>query len=169
LSITLLLGVASAGGIIGDNIGFWLGRGLGFRLLCHYGNHIGMPPRRMKLLQFLFLRYGKRIVFVGRFVMILRAWEALLAGANLMPWLRFAGTNAAAVVVWACIWGLSAYLLGHTDVRAIEWVSASVSAVLISLTIGFYVYFRRHEDELEHKADQALPGPLRPRRHVARG
>jgi membrane protein DedA with SNARE-associated domain len=167
LSIALLLGAAIAGGIIGDNIGFWVGRELGFRLLCRYGSYIGMPPQRMKLLQYLFLRYGRRIVFVGRFVMILRAWEAFLAGADWMPWMRFATINAAAVALWACVWGLNAYALGHAEVRVIEWISAAVSVVLIGLMFSFYVYFRRHESELESEADKALPGPLRSRRDKA--
>ena len=164
LNIVILLVVASAAGIIGDNIGFWVGRELGFRLLCRYGEHIWMPPKRLKLLQYLFLRYGKRIVFIGRFVMILRAWEAFLAGADWMPWRRFALTNAAAVVLWACVWGLSSYALGHAQTSLIEWISTAVSVVIVGLLIWAWVYFRRHEEELEQTAEKALPGPLRPRK-----
>lgn len=164
LNIVCLLVIAVAAGIIGDNLGFWVGRRLGFPLLCRYGSHVGMPPARMKLLQYLFLRYGPRIVFAGRFIMVLRAWEAFLAGADWMPWRSFALTNAAAIVVWACVWGLSAYLLGLADVSTIEWVSAGLSVVLIAAIIGFYIYFRRHEGELQARAEEALPGPLRPRR-----
>jgi membrane protein DedA with SNARE-associated domain len=164
LHIVPLLAIATAAGIIGDNIGFWVGRKVGFRVLCRFGSHVGMGPKRLKLLQYLFLRYGKRIVFIGRFVMVLRAWEAFLAGADWMQWRKFAATNAAAVAVWACAWGLSAYWLGHARVGLVEWVSAGVSVVIIALLIGLYVYFRRHEEEFEAQADEALPGPLRPRR-----
>jgi len=164
LNIAGVLAMAVAGGIIGDNIGFWVGRRVGFPLLCRYGQHIHMGPQRLKLLQYLFLRYGKRIVFAGRFVMILRAWEAFLAGADWMPWPRFALVNAAAVLLWALAWGLSAYGLGHASAGTIEWISAGVSVVVMALMVACYIDFRRHEDQLEATADAALPGPLRPRR-----
>lgn len=164
LNIVLVLVAAIAGGIIGDNIGFWVGRRLGFPLLCRYGSHIRIGPKRMKLMQYLFLRYGKRIVFIGRFVMILRAWEAFLAGADWMPWRRFAVVNAAAVVLWSCAWGLSAFALGHASTNTIEWIASGISVLVLVLLAYWYVYFRRHEQELEATADKALPGPLRPRR-----
>ena len=157
-----MVGAAVAGGVAGDNIGFWVGRKFGFRLLCRYGSHIGVGPKRLKLMQYLFLRYGKRIVFAGRFVMILRAWEAFLAGADWMPWPRFAVVNAAAIVVWALAWGGSAYGLGHASTATIEWIATGISLVLIAVLICWYIYFRRHEETLEASADQALPGPLQP-------
>jgi membrane protein DedA with SNARE-associated domain len=167
LSITLVLLAAAGGGIIGDNIGFWVGRELGFRLLCRYGRHVRVGPKRMKLMQYLFLRYGKRIVFVGRFVSVLRAWEAFLAGADWMPWGQFAITNAAAVIVWTLVWGLSAYGLGHAPTGVIAWISSGISVVVVGLLIYGWIYFRRHEEAFEAKVDKALPGPLRPRRHDA--
>lgn len=163
LDIAVVLGLAIAGGILGDNLGFWVGRAIGFPLLTRYGSHIGVGPKRLKLMQYLFLRYGKRIVFFGRFVMILRAWEAFLAGADWMPWPRFAVVNAAAVVLWALVWGLSAYALGHASTGVIEWISIGISVVITALMIAWYIRFRRHEAELEAHADEALPGPLRPR------
>ncbi len=162
LNIFLLLALAMAGGIIGDNIGFWVGRWIGFPLLCRYGSHLRMGPRRLKLLQYLFLRYGKLIVFVGRFVMILRAWEAFLAGADWMPWSRFAMVNASAVGLWTVVWGLGSYVLGQASSSTIEWVSAGVSGCILAVFLCLYVYFRRHEAELEDTAEQALLGPLRP-------
>ena len=158
-----VIAVATVAGIIGDNIGFWVGRRFGFRLLCRYGRHIYVGPERLKLMQYLFLRYGKRIVFVGRFVMILRAWEAFLAGADGMPWPRFATVNAAAVLLWSCIWGLSAFALGHASTATIEWIATGLSIVILCLLAYWYIYFRRHEEELESTADKALPGPLQPR------
>ncbi len=66
----------------------------------------GLPSaseKRPKFVQYLFLRYGGPIVFIGRFVMLRRAWEAFLAGADAMPWRKLAPINAAAIVLWVCI------------------------------------------------------------------
>ncbi|PPQ34723.1 hypothetical protein CCS01_09765 [Rhodopila globiformis] len=163
LNIVAVLAVAAAAGILGDNTGFWVGRRFGFRLLCRYGQHIHVGPRRIKFLQYLFLKYGRRIVFIGRFVMILRTWEAFLAGADWMPWRKFAIWNAAAVVVWACVWGLLAFGFGHASTSTMEWVASGISVVILALLIAGWIYWRRHEDEFEARADEALPGEVRAR------
>lgn len=127
-----------------------------------------MPPPRLKLLQYSFLRYGGRIASVGRHIIVLQAWDAFLAGADWMPWLRFALINADADLLWAFVWGLSAYALGHASVAIIEWVSVGVSVVIIAAWIVGCVNFRRHEEAFEACADEVLPGPLRPQRRQSR-
>jgi membrane protein DedA with SNARE-associated domain len=59
---------AAAGAIIGDNIGFWVGRELGSAVLSKWGHIIGLDARKRKLGQYLFVRHGGKIVFFGRFV-----------------------------------------------------------------------------------------------------
>ena len=66
-----------------------MGREGGYRLLRRYGRSIRLEERRLKLGQYLFLRHGGKVVFFGRFVAVLRAWAAFLAGTNRMPWPRF--------------------------------------------------------------------------------
>ncbi len=72
LSIILVVAAAAFGAILGDNVGFWLGRQFGFPLLLRFGPAIRITPRRIKLGQYLFLRYGGAVVFFGRFVAVLR-------------------------------------------------------------------------------------------------
>jgi membrane protein DedA with SNARE-associated domain len=104
---------AAAGAIVGDNIGFWVGREFGQPLLEKWGHLIGLDARRGMLGRFLFEPYGGSIVFFGRFVALLRAFAALLAGANgLAPW-RFFVSNAAGGIVWATVFGTGGYLLGE--------------------------------------------------------
>ena len=115
-------------------------------------------------MQYLFLRYGYPIVLVGRFVMLLRAWEAFLAGADAMPWRQFAPTNAAAILVWVCIWGLGAWGLGQASKSVLEWGGIGIFVVVCAILVAGWLYFRRHEEELEDRADRALPGPLQAHR-----
>ena len=95
LHIGLIIVAAAAGAILGDNLGYAIGRGIGYRLLLRYGRFVGLTEPRIKLGQYLFLRYGGRIVFFGRFVSEIRAFAALLAGINRMQWDRFLAANAA--------------------------------------------------------------------------
>src|SRR2546428_7963475 len=95
LNIGLVILAAAAGAILGDNVGYFIGREGGFRLLRRYGHRLRITEARLRLGEYLFRRYGGRVVFFGRFVAILRALAALLAGVNHMPWPRFLTFNAA--------------------------------------------------------------------------
>ncbi len=164
LSIVLVLFAAFCGAVLGDNFAFLVGHRYGFGLLRRHGHYIRLNERRVKFIQYLFLRHGRPIVFVGRFVMLLRAWEAFLAGADAMPWREFAPTNAAAILVWICIWGLGAWGLGQASRSVLEWGGIAIFVIVCILLIAGWFYFRRHEERLEAKADKALPGPLRAHR-----
>src|SRR6266699_1483436 len=88
LFIPLLIAAAASGAILGDNLGFWVGREGGYRLLRRYGRYVRLEERRLKPGQYLFLKHGGKVVFFGCFVAVLRAWAAFLAGTNRMRWPR---------------------------------------------------------------------------------
>jgi len=160
LSILLVIIAAAVGAILGDNLGFWVGREGGYRLLRRYGRYIRLDERKLKLGQYLFMKHGDKVVFFGRFVAVLRAWAAFLAGTNRMKWGSFLLFNALGGVVWATIFGLGGYYLGdkiHLLTGPIGIV-AIVLAVLI--LIAFFFFLRHNEKRLEDEAERALPGPL---------
>jgi membrane protein DedA with SNARE-associated domain len=67
LNITGVVAAAALGAVIGDNTGFWLGRWLGYRILFKHGHYVRLTERRIKLGQYLFLRWGAAVVFCARF------------------------------------------------------------------------------------------------------
>jgi membrane protein DedA with SNARE-associated domain len=164
LDIGLLIAAAAAGAILGDNLGFLVGRELGFRALLRYGQYLGLGESRLKVGQYLFLRHGGKIVFFGRFVAVLRAYAALLAGINCMSWGRFILFNACGGVLWATLFGLGAYFLGQT----MHSITAGASFAGLSIAVGAVVLgwltLRRHAREIEEATERALPGPLTKRR-----
>src|SRR5438034_5864489 len=113
LFIPLVIVAAASGAILGDNVGFWIGREGGYRLLRRYGRYIRLDERKLKLGQYLFLKHGGKVVFFGRFIAVLRAFAALLAGTNRMPWPRFLLFNALGGIVWATLYGIGGYVLGN--------------------------------------------------------
>jgi len=160
LDISLIIAAASAGAILGDNIGFWAGRELGYRLLLRHGRRIGIDQSRLKLGRYLFLRHGGKVVFFGRFVALLRALAAFLAGVNGMPWRRFLLFNVAGGGVWATVFGLGGYLLGDAVHRIVGPVGTAVM-IIAGLVIGAsVVVLRRRERQMLAEAEAALPGPL---------
>jgi len=160
LAIPFVIAAAAAGAILGDNLGFWVGREGGYRLLRRYGRYIRLEERRLKLGQYLFRQHGGKVVFFGRFVAVLRAWAAFLAGTNRMPWPRFLAFNAAGGIVWATLYGLGGYALGdnvHRLTGPVGLVAVALGALAIVAAI---VYLRRNEARLQEEAERALPGPL---------
>ena len=160
LVILLVIVAAASGAILGDNIGFWIGREGGYRLLRRYGRYIRLEERRLKLGQYLFLKHGGKVVFFGRFVAVLRAFAAFLAGTNRMPWPRFLFFNAAGGIVWATLYGLGGYFLGdniHRLTGTIGIIAIVLAAIVI---IGFLLFLRRNEHRLEEEAEKVFPGPL---------
>ena len=160
LSIPLVIVAAASGAILGDNLGFWVGREGGFRLLHRYGRYIRLDERKLKLGLYLFRRHGGKVVFFGRFVAVLRAWAAFLAGTNRMRWPAFLLFNALGGIVWATVYGLGGYFLGD-NIHRLAGPVGTITIVLAALIILVgLVFVWRNERRLEEKAEQALPGPL---------
>ena len=168
LNIAGVIAVASIGAVIGDNIGYEIGRRLGFPLLVRYGPRIGLDERRLKLGQYLFRRYGGLIVFFGRFVALLRTFAALLAGANRMPWPRFLFFNAAGAVTWASVFGIGGYTLGASvhEISGPLGIGLLIFGVIAALAAA--VFLRRHEQALMAEAERAIPGSINGPRAVPR-
>src|SRR6266849_8716300 len=160
LSIALVIVAAASGAILGDNLGFWVGREGGYRLLRRYGRYIRLDERKLKLGQYLFMKYGGRVVFFGRFVAVLRAWAAFLAGTNRMRWPRFLLFNALGGIVWATLYGLAGYFLGDTVHRLVGPVGIVAIVLAVVIIIAFLLFLRRNEHRLEDEAERALPGSL---------
>lgn len=159
-SITTVIVAAALGAILGDNVGFWIGREGGYRLLRRYGRYLHLEERRLKLGQYLFLKHGGKVVFFGRFVAVLRAWAAFLAGVNHMRWPRFLFFNASGGIVWATLYGLGGYFLGDTIHRVTGPIGTILLVLAALLILAAIVIVRRNEQRLEDEAERALPGPL---------
>src|SRR5205823_5854523 len=139
---------AASGAILGDNLGFWIGREGGYRLLRRYGRYIRLEERRLKLGQYLFMRHGGKVVFFGRFVAVLRTFAAFLAGTNRMPWPRFLFFNATGGIGWATLYGLGGYFLGDTMHRLTGTIGTTTIVLAAILSIGFLLFLRRHAERL---------------------
>jgi membrane protein DedA with SNARE-associated domain len=161
-NIAGVVAAAATGAIVGDNVGYWIGREFGYRLLLRYGAAVGLSASKIKLGQYLFLRHGGKMVFFGRFVAVLRVLAALLAGVNRMDWRRFLLANAAGGILWACVVGFAAYAFGRAVLEVTAPVGIGLIAISVALIIVVVWVVRSHEAEFEARAEKALPGPLRP-------
>jgi membrane protein DedA with SNARE-associated domain len=146
LSIAAVIVVAAVAAIVGDNIGYWIGREGGRRLLYHWKTVGRFADRVLPPAERFFERHGGKTVFIGRFFGGLRVTAAWIAGMSRMPWWRFLLWNAAGGIVWAVAVGLIAYYAGRTiaDAVARYGVYGGIAAgILVVLAIAATHVWRR--------------------------
>ena len=133
-SIVEVIAVAAAAAILGDNVGYLIGRTGGRKLLERWGPIKRYAERVLPPGERFFKKHGGKTVFIGRFVAVLRVTAAWLAGITHMPWWRFFLWNAAGGIVWATGVSLLAYYFGKAaaDAVATYGVYALVAIVVIA-------------------------------------
>lgn len=156
LNIGMVVLSAALGAFIGQMAGYWVGWGIGLRLLRRYGRYIGLNSRRLAYGRALFRKHGEKVVVVSRFVVLLRTLAGLLAGANHMPLARFTIANAAGSIAWSALYGVGAYMLGHAAKDVAGPVAIGFSALVILGLVGGALYARRREHRM-------LSAPMRAR------
>ena len=159
LNIAVIVGVAAAGAIIGDNVGFALGRWGGYRILRRYGGYVRLDQRRLKIGLYIFREHGGIVVFIGRFIAVLRTYAAFLAGTNRMSWPRFLVFNAAGGITWAVVIGL-AYYTGNAVAHLRGPLDVFLGALALAVVAGSLIYLHKAEDRYAAKAEHAFPGDL---------
>ena len=113
LELAGVIAAASAGAILGDNIGYWIGRRAGWPVLLRLGGLLRRTPAQMEDLRARFLRHAGLSVFLGRFVAVLRVIAGPMAGAVAMPYRRFLLCNSAGALLWSATMVSLAWLGGR--------------------------------------------------------
>jgi len=101
LQVFGVLGAAAAGAMLGDNLGYWVGRRAGWPLILRVGRLLGQSPEQLERLRDSFQRHAGKSVLLGRFVAVLRVVAGPMAGAVHMPYRRFLICNTAGALLWA--------------------------------------------------------------------
>jgi membrane protein DedA with SNARE-associated domain len=140
--VTLVL-LASAAAIIGDNIGFTIGRKGGRKLLLRRGPFHAQRLKVIDIGEPFFARHGPKAVFLGRWVSGLRIASAWLAGINGMSWPVFLVWNALGGIVWAAVVGFGVYALGHVAEDILTVAGPVAGGIVVTLGIVYLVYRHR--------------------------
>lgn len=141
--LVILIGVASA--IVGDNIGYLLGRRFGRDVLARPGP---MYHRRLRTIAYgdeFFGRHGPKAVFLGRWIALVRFATAWLAGINRMPLRLFFFWNALGGITWGVTYGLAGYFGGHAAEHVLSRVGLAGLGVMVVMFVGAWVVVRRRE------------------------
>ncbi len=145
LQIEWVIVTAAAAAIVGDNIGYLIGRKGGRWLLERPGRFHRQRLEVLRTGEPFFKRHGAKAVFFGRFLLGLRVWASWLAGATRMHWRTFVVWNALGGITWATGIGLLAYFLGSSAGNAIETFGIyGLVAVLVAIVSAVVLHRRAH-------------------------
>jgi len=140
LDIVAVIVVAAVAAIVGDNVGYWIGRLGGRKLLERWAWLDRHASHVLPWSERFFKRHGAKTIFLGRFIAVLRITAAWLAGISRMPWWRFFFWNAAGGICWAALVALVAYYAGEAAAKAIErYGLIGGGVIIVLLIIGFVV------------------------------
>jgi membrane protein DedA with SNARE-associated domain len=147
LQIVPVILCASVGAILGDNIGYYVGRTGGRAFVARFGRFFFVKMEHLDIAERFFNRHGAKTVFFGRFISILRIFSAFLAGMNRMPWRTFMLYNGLGGIIWSTYVGLLGYIAGHYFhqhfdqveglARTIGWLGFAMVALFIIVAIVF--------------------------------
>ena len=143
MDVATLTVIAATAAILGDNVGFAIGRRYGRRLFLAKGP---LFKHRAKVLEHgepFFAKHGPKAVFLGRWVAGLRIASAWLAGMNKMNWPTFLFWNALGGICWAASVVLTIYFLGAVAENAIDVVGPAAAGGVVLLIVGYLLYRRR--------------------------
>lgn len=144
LQIEVVILLAIAGAIVGDNIGYVIGRKGGRWLLERPGAFQRQRAEVLRVGEPFFAVHGPKAVFFGRFLLGLRVWASWLAGATRMRWREFALWNALGGIAWATAVGLIAYFLGQSASNVIETFGIYGLVAVVLAIVGGLILHRRH-------------------------
>src|SRR5918912_3894894 len=142
LSYAIAFGILGA--VLGDQIGYWVGREGGRPFVLKWGRYIYITPERLGRAEAFFDRHGGKAVFFARFFSGLRVFGALVAGISRMRWRTFIFYNALGGATWATVVVSVGYLLGGSLGLVERWTGRAtlVLAVVVALAVGFYLAYR---------------------------
>jgi membrane-associated protein len=145
MDIVPLIALAATAAILGDNVGFAIGRKVGRRVFEAPGPFHGQRLATLAVGEPFFERHGPKAVFLGRWVAGLRIASAWLAGMNKMAWPRFLFWNALGGICWATSVGLGAYIVGHASEEIIGVGGIVAAGVVSAGLLGLFVWHQVRE------------------------
>jgi membrane protein DedA with SNARE-associated domain len=141
LDIAAVIAVAAAAAIVGDNLGYWIGRTGGRTVLERWQPLTRWSERVLPWAEGFFHRHGAKTIFIARFFSVLRVTAAWMAGVSRMRWWRFFLWNAAGGICWALLVGLVAYYVGQAAADAISHYGLIGGAALVAIALLSLVAF----------------------------
>ena len=150
--------VAVIGAVLGDNVGYWIGRRYGRGFLERHGRKLFVTPERLEATERYYERHGGKTVFLGRFIPVVRSVGFIVAGISHMPWRRFFAYDLLGATIWGIGHTLVGYALGESYERLEKYATPfglGLLAVLLILIGGSKLLAARRKVREEYEEIEA--------------
>ncbi len=144
LNIIAVALIAVAAAVIGDNIGYAIGRFGGRRLVERFGRYLLITPQPLNTAERFFSRHGGKVVTIARFVEGLRQANGIIAGTTGMRWRRFLAFNVLGAALWVGIWASLGDLAGAHIGAIYDQINRYQNYALAALGVFVIVLIVRH-------------------------
>lgn len=145
LNVWLVAIIGFAAAVLGDNVGYAIGRKGGRRLIERFGRYVFVTPARLDRAEAFFEEHGGKVVAIARFVEGLRQLNGIIAGTVEMPWRRFVFFNVIGAALWVATWTSLGYFAGNhveTISRYFTYFAIAV-VVLVIVVVSWHLHQRR--------------------------
>jgi len=161
LWLPLVIVIVVVGAVLGDNLGFWIGRRYGRGFLERYGRRLFVTPERLAAAERYYATHGGKTIFFARFIPVVRSVGFIVAGVAHMEWKRFVVYDVAGSLVWGVTHSFIGYALGASYERWARYstpAGIAILAVLVFLIMGskFLGARRSIERELDRAEAEIL-------------
>jgi membrane-associated protein len=144
LSLMWVIPLTIIAAVLGDNLGYWLGRRWARPRLQKSQRFLLLTPQVLEKAEDYFCRYGSWTIFFARFITGLRVVGAMAAGAAAMPWGRFFFANATGAAVWATVITLVGFFSGEYLPTVAKWLGRSGAiALAVVVIVALSIYLRQ--------------------------
>ena len=144
--LVVLIGIVAA--VLGDNVGYAIGRYAGRRVVLRWGKFVRLTEERLDKAENFFERHGGKVITIARFIEGLRQANGLIAGLTRMRWLRFVLFNVLGALLWVGAWSATGYLAGSHIQAIYDTVgrySLYVVALLVVIAVAFFLRHRHRQ------------------------
>jgi membrane protein DedA with SNARE-associated domain len=147
------------GAVVGDQIGYWVGRRGGRLFVLRWGKYVFITPERLGRAESFFERHGGSAVFLARFITGLRVFGALVAGISRMPWGKFTIYNLLGGTVWAAAAVSLGYFLWASISLIEHWVGRVSLLLVAALVLALLVRWTYQRATRRGRSGGSPPGP----------
>jgi len=156
LNIVIVVAIGIVAAVLGDNVGYLIGRTGGHALVQRYGKYIFLTPERYEKTEKFFTRHGGKVVTIARFIEGLRQFNGIIAGTTEMPWRKFLAFNVLGAALWVGLWAGVGYMAGnhitaiYTQVnRYSTYLLAGLGLLIVVLVVRAVLRRRRAKVDMQ--------------------
>lgn len=152
LDVWLVGGVAAVGAFAGDQVGYLMGRTYGHGVVSRFGKYFLFDEKRLRATERYYMKHGRKTVFIGRFMSILRSFGPVVAGISRMKYGAFVLWSALSCIVWAATFTIVGFFFGKSWSIIDRYLGmGGIVAFVIGIAIVLIILHRKHEHELEEE------------------